>query len=245
MRENKERNLTEALCDACIAGDSVAVRVLIENGADVNASNPYKGSPLFYACFNGHTDVVRVLLDKGARVDVVDEGKYTPLHWACWGEKVELLKLILEKTRALPASDEPDSKKQNGTPLLLVHKVPTPLHTACDALNVEMVRLLVENGVLPRKEPDGVYETFASILDIVLDKMSGRAGERSRTAEEKDATEIYLILLLNCPEDVLGALLKKPETTLRNTLLEAFQERFPELSVPAFCEEGGMAPKGP
>jgi ankyrin repeat protein len=55
---------------ACIDGNIDIVKVLLENGVDVNLTNASGQTPLHVACSKGHTDVVQLLIDSGVRVDV-------------------------------------------------------------------------------------------------------------------------------------------------------------------------------
>lgn len=67
------------LINAVENGDSTTVRVLINNGMDVNDWDEYGTTPLMIAASNGHTDIVRLLLNAGADVNVQSEYGYTAL----------------------------------------------------------------------------------------------------------------------------------------------------------------------
>ena len=63
-------------------------KVLIQNGADVNAVDWNKWTALHFAAWEGHVDVAKVLIQNGADVNAVDENKFTALHrvaqrWTC------------------------------------------------------------------------------------------------------------------------------------------------------------------
>ncbi len=63
-------------------GDTEIVRLLINHGADVNATNKRGHTVLYCASGHGHLDAVRLLLDNNADVDApfTDDGK-TLLEW--------------------------------------------------------------------------------------------------------------------------------------------------------------------
>ncbi|MFP4374136.1 MAG: ankyrin repeat domain-containing protein [Spirochaetaceae bacterium] len=61
-------------------GHVEVVRTLIDNGADVNASDVFGRTPLHLAV--SHPEVVELLLDAGAGVDARDQLSNTPLHRA-------------------------------------------------------------------------------------------------------------------------------------------------------------------
>jgi ankyrin repeat protein len=63
-------------------GDTEVVRLLIQNGADVNAKNPRGHTVLYCAGGHGHVDALRLLLDAGADCDTkfTHDGK-TLVEW--------------------------------------------------------------------------------------------------------------------------------------------------------------------
>jgi hypothetical protein len=86
-----------ALMWAAYRGDSAAMRLLIDAGADVNAPGML-GSPLSQAAWADHTEAARLLIEHGAKPNQPDPfTTYTPLHWAASTESgnPELVKLLL------------------------------------------------------------------------------------------------------------------------------------------------------
>ena len=71
-----------------LAANVNVARLLIANGADVNAADLYNNRPLHYACA---TDIVRELINNQADVNTMNDMGETPLHWACNGETAQLL----------------------------------------------------------------------------------------------------------------------------------------------------------
>ena len=69
-----------ALLYASSRGHADVVRIMLENGADVELGDDRKRRPLWEAAFYGHQDVMGLLLDNGADVDVADVWGITPLH---------------------------------------------------------------------------------------------------------------------------------------------------------------------
>ena len=69
-----------ALLYASSRGHADVVRIMLENGADVELGDDRKRRPLWEAAFYGHQDVMDLLLDNGADVDVADAWGITPLH---------------------------------------------------------------------------------------------------------------------------------------------------------------------
>ena len=67
---------------AARAGDAAMVRLLLENGADLEARDPGGTTALHYAAYWGHPEVAQVLLAAGADPNALDRAGYTPLAWA-------------------------------------------------------------------------------------------------------------------------------------------------------------------
>ena len=64
-------------------GHADAVKVLLTNGATVNAKDKSPGlTALHYAAYRNQKDVVELLLEVGADVNARDLLAHTPLYWA-------------------------------------------------------------------------------------------------------------------------------------------------------------------
>jgi ankyrin repeat protein len=59
-----------------------AVRLCLELGADVNATNSMGLTALLGAANRGSNDIIELLVDHGARLDIKDREGRTPLRWA-------------------------------------------------------------------------------------------------------------------------------------------------------------------
>ena len=71
-----------SLHNACEKGSKFRVRMLLFNGADIQAKDTFKRSPLHKAVAGYHAEITRILLESGANVDAKDFRGYTPLHQA-------------------------------------------------------------------------------------------------------------------------------------------------------------------
>jgi ankyrin repeat protein len=72
------------------------VRVLLESGANLEATNHFQRTALHEAAYEGHLEVCRLLLDWGAKVDPLDNFKYSPLHDAAQKGHLSVVKLLVE-----------------------------------------------------------------------------------------------------------------------------------------------------
>ena len=80
-----------ALHHAARGGHQATVRLLLDQGAHINARDIAGKTPLHRAAFCGGEATVGLLLDYGADIKAKDSNSQTPLHKAAWGEREVLL----------------------------------------------------------------------------------------------------------------------------------------------------------
>ncbi|HUS08753.1 MAG TPA: ankyrin repeat domain-containing protein [Bryobacteraceae bacterium] len=110
-------------------GNLAVMKLLLDQGADANAGNSRKSTPLFWAL---HDEAkVRLLLDHGAGVNVKSIDGRTPVYQAAsMGNAVPVLRLLLNK------GGSPNAKTLAGM---------TPLMAAARS-NLDAMRLLLEKN---------------------------------------------------------------------------------------------------
>ncbi|KAK4211536.1 ankyrin repeat-containing domain protein [Rhypophila decipiens] len=129
-----------AIHQAARTGHGQMIRILIENGADINRLSIDQKSALHLAAEKGHLDCLHLLLELGAAVDQIDLGGFTPTHTACsidHPDQVEIVKALVGKKPSLVLA-----RDDNGE---------TPLMT------------------LARYQSNSGQETFADTLKVMLD----------------------------------------------------------------------------
>ncbi|EAW11071.1 Ankyrin repeat protein [Aspergillus clavatus NRRL 1] len=173
------------LWEAAYHGREPVVRMMLENGADVNAQlvNPalYSASPLQMAARHGHTPVIRLLLEHGADVacDVGYEGSavrvaasrgheeavLTLLEYggdpcaafrsATDGAQDHLLRILLQQGFDMNRRLHPTAPDTEGNSALVMSAI-----RGC----AQTVRVLVEAGVSPNDEDlrcDAVFQAWS------------------------------------------------------------------------------------
>ena len=70
------------LHSAALSGNTDTVKLLLKEGASVQAINIHSNSALHLAAQNGHTDIVELLLKEGASITAMGINDLTPLQLA-------------------------------------------------------------------------------------------------------------------------------------------------------------------
>lgn len=108
--------LQKSLVEAIYLKDVEKIKILIEQGADVNGNNPNKaaGGTLLHFVSYGELEIMRCLIEKGANVNARDNVGLTPLHIVVVGgdKSLEKVKYLLNKGAFVDAKDN-----YGGTPL--------------------------------------------------------------------------------------------------------------------------------
>merc|ERR1719171_2609995 len=141
-----------------------AVKMLLSAGANVNAVDEQKMTPLHRAAATGNIDSGKCLIDAKANVTADDNCRWTPLHYACEEGHEAVAKLLIENGAVV---DTPN-------PSCL-----TPLGVAVTENNVAIAALLVNKKadpntrgkglssplMLARKEPEK-YADMISLFEL-------------------------------------------------------------------------------
>ena len=85
---------------------TVALRVLLDAGADKEARDYLGQSPLHLASVHDDLDCLGILLDFGADLEAKDDFIHTPLHLAAWKGMSNTLVALLEAGAQVDAKDK-------------------------------------------------------------------------------------------------------------------------------------------
>jgi ankyrin repeat protein len=171
------------LIEAAANGHLDVVKLLIENGADVNLKGEAWYGPLHAAAAKGHIEVVKILLENGADVNIFHQNK--PLHNAAMNGHIEVAEILLANGADINAKGTDEaaplhtavsnnqlamvkwllSKGANVNPIAAYGC--TPLHSAARRNNVEIGKILLEHGTDPTLECNGrrVSDEFLKAIE--------------------------------------------------------------------------------
>eukprot|EP00040_Diaphanoeca_grandis_P013536 m.68456 g.68456 ORF g.68456 m.68456 type:complete len:855 (+) comp23955_c0_seq1:215-2779(+) len=120
---------TTPLITAAMMGHARVVKLLLDEGADVEKTGINGATPLQIAASMGHVEVMQVLLEGGANADSPHKfAKSTALHFAAEMGQAEAVRVLCEH------GANPEAKKIQGS---------TPLHAAADSNQSDVTEVLV------------------------------------------------------------------------------------------------------
>jgi len=159
------------LIEAAANGHLDVVKLLIENGADVNLKGEAWYGPLHAAASKGYIEVVKILLENGADVNIFQQNK--PLHNVAMNGHIEVAEILLAHGADINAKGTDEaaplhtavSNNQLAMVKWLLSKGAnvnsrasyncTALHSAARHNNVEIGKILLEHGADPTLECNG------------------------------------------------------------------------------------------
>jgi hypothetical protein len=169
-----------------IYGDTQAVLLLLNRGADVNEIDEYGFRPLVQAAIMEKNEVAQLLLDYGADVDQEDGTGRTALHWAVENNNLPLCKLLLAH-KANPNSCNIANQPMLIYPILreqknlkhLLYQYDAHLPAALDYMNTKLlghryeligqVDIVDDKGRFVEIDFEGFFLEFT--IDIILSSL--------------------------------------------------------------------------
>lgn len=178
---SRDTNGLTMLHYAAYAGDMGSVRLLMENGADLNAKVKGSGwTPFFLASLGGHTEMVTWFIGNGIPLEMKDGKGRSAVHITAQQDHKELVELLLRYGIGIHAQDKAGmtplhsaslSGRQDTASLLIAKGADinsrdfagqTPLHLAAFGGNTRLIELLTARGA----EIDGRDNTGETALHM-------------------------------------------------------------------------------
>ena len=92
--------------DACDNNNLKLVKILINNGININKKNTDGDTGLHIACRENNYKLVKLLIDNGAIINDENQCKITPFHFACNGKYDNIVNLLIEHSLKIHEKDE-------------------------------------------------------------------------------------------------------------------------------------------
>jgi len=121
---------SKALAFVSGMGGYEKVKILLDNGADVNKMDWVRDTALIRASLAGHANITQLLLERGADVNIMNQYGNTALILASNNGRLEAVKVLLKYKAVVDATDS-----RGNTPLML----------ASQRGYLEIIQVLVEN----------------------------------------------------------------------------------------------------
>ncbi|CAF0769081.1 unnamed protein product [Adineta ricciae] len=153
--------------EAAVVGNIEILKLLIDNGVDVNLKDAKNFRPIHYAAWQGRTEAVFILLRYGANVNEQSLNGDTPLHLASQYGHLEIAQLLLF---------------HQADPTLLNRRLLTPLELACEQGHIHVVNTLLHNP---------------SCQQMILNQIYNEQHTPLHLAAKNGHTDIVRLLLLN------------------------------------------------
>jgi len=104
--DNAQRNDgVSALHVASRTGRTDIVKLLLENGADIETRDINGCTPLWIAAANGHGEVIETLIASGADADAISYNRYLPFHAAIENGYTDAAVTLLELDNSTKLAD--------------------------------------------------------------------------------------------------------------------------------------------
>ena len=176
-----EEDSKTPLLVAASKGNADMVRLLLKNGADLDAKDDCDNNALHIACSKGHADVANRLIKAGCDVASIAGNGATALHLAARKGHDDVIDLLLEHGMNIESVDG---------------KGATPLHAACSGGYEHVVLLLIKHranvhavdgkGKTPRQiATKKGHDDCAKIIKKAIKEEEANAAATKRLAEER------------------------------------------------------------
>lgn len=179
------------------SGHLPVVKLLIEKGSDVNATDDDGSTALFSAAIRGDAPLALFLLEHGASpAALVSTKKQTPLHGAALSENEIILEALIDHGAEMNPVDV------NGW---------TPLHMAADSGHKPLVDILLRHDAEIRPDHDGWTPLYVAVREGYFPIVEQLVEEPAVTFDVEDiisGTALHLAVL-SARADIISLLLSK------------------------------------
>ncbi|CAC5399254.1 RIPK4 [Mytilus coruscus] len=146
------------LTTAAEKGDIEALKLSLQNGAEIDYQNVGGWTALMLAAREGYLEICRLLIDTGCKIDITGGGGETALMLAAMTGHLEICKLLIDTGCKIDITEKMDGY--------------TALHLAAQYGHLQTTRCLVEQGgasplVKSHKEQLNATKWAKHVADII------------------------------------------------------------------------------
>jgi ankyrin repeat protein len=226
----RNTQVNKALLQAAKSGDLGACVSLLQQGADLKATNVDFRTALQLAAYEGHLDVCRALVERGSDVNYSDPSLlWKPLHIAAVAGRMEICRFLIEQGAEIDLGD---------------HKRRTPLHWAAHCGHLGVCRLLLENGADSRAADENRMTPLQlAVRQGQIDVVRYFFGEYGESADQITAdNETLEQLAENQNRPAMVAFLRAYQNSLNTVAAVSEALSNEDNDSPAPSRAGGLSP---
>lgn len=150
-------------------------KLLLDAGADVNATNKRNDTALHHACYSGNKEIADILIKRGADIEAKNDNGVTVLMYAVMGGKKEIAEILIKK------GADVNAKNDAGDSLLKY---------AALGGNKDLVELFIDGGADINLADKNGYTALSSAADQEIKNLLWAKGARGPSVD-KFADTIY------------------------------------------------------
>ena len=192
-------NPAPPLLIAAESGRTEAVCMLLERGADINASAYDGQTPFFSACWNGQLEMAKLLHQRRADISQADQDGTAPLHAAACRGHLHIMKFLseigvdMEARGTVYVGEDWKHMLNDATPVMIARhlgyaEIVKWLQTRNDAPSIPMVVSKRPRSVVPmleRAQNAGVAHRLKVIPNCLHERMQTGTEDEKKAAKKQ------------------------------------------------------------
>ena len=205
--------------EAAAAGDTAKVRLLIQQGLDINVGDRSGRTALHLASSSGHVELVDLLIRSGSNINVRDNDCHEPLQEAIVNGHIQIAEALQKAGAQLSDSARDELKNQllsmlfvGDTSKIRILAAAGFFAAALKYLQSSMLHIATEQGhediikiITSHKDPDVVITSFKSGIRAAT--LLGDQDLQRNRLQQPHSKQASFALMEACPPSIAAAML--------------------------------------